>query len=136
MIVMRMRFLFVAIVLLSNSACMAPPLQVEAHPGSVVVNLTSLGEYPSAIARIELTDVETGAAIWEVERVAKVANLWKFSLVAGTNSLAPEGLPKDAYRVVKPINTEVFLLSKDRAYRVAVEGTNGRTAQASFSIRD
>jgi hypothetical protein len=132
---MILRLLLVCALSLSV-ACLAPPLQVETSSREAILDVRSMGEYPSSVRRIQLEVGATGEVVWAVESLERPRDLWKVSLTLGTNPVMPTGMPKGAFRVLVPRDGDTFTLLPNSQYRVLVEGSSGRTAQAKLVLSD
>jgi hypothetical protein len=99
------------------------PLQVDVRNDDVLVDTQLLGEYCSAVSKIQVTDAKTGVIVWEAMSVERegITPVWTFSLVAGENEL-PEGLA-NGFRTIVPEH-EPFILRPGRSYRIDVWGVN------------
>src|SRR5262245_8260534 len=54
-----------------------PPLDFDApHNGQVVVHIDVLGKQPPDIARIRVTDIATGATVWDVKPTTPTSECW------------------------------------------------------------
>jgi hypothetical protein len=68
-----------------------PPLDFDApHDGQVIAHIDVLGRVPPDIARIRVTEVATGATVWDVKPTTARSECWNrcwnLTLKAGSNS--------------------------------------------------
>ncbi len=134
---MHRSHLRVLIVPLLVAACgvVHPPVTVEHTQSGVTVHCESLGEYPSDIGRVEVTECASGQTVWRVEPSSgKVFQLHKFPLSAGVNS---GSLPLSWGRARTVIPSRgVFILTRGVEYQVAVCAPEGlkRCGRAIFKL--
>lgn len=107
-------------VLLLWSCGIAHPLVIVQKNtlGGVTVHAEFLGEYPSDVGVIEVTDLSTGHAVWRVKPVGDMFQIHSFDLRAGSNPSALE--PSwGRTRTTVPAKGD-FALSRGPYYRVSV----------------
>jgi hypothetical protein len=99
----------------------APPLRLVRTGTEITVDVQTLGEYPTAVNHIRLSDVNQSAVLWEVQGDAQIH---KFTLRMGEN---PASLWADhgLYRVVTPEGVERFVLRRGTTYRIELWGGKG-----------
>jgi hypothetical protein len=99
----------------------APPLRLVRTGTEITVDVQTLGEYPTAVNHIRLSDVNQSAVLWEVQGDAQIH---KFTLRMGEN---PASLCADhgVYRVVTPEGVERFVLRRGTTYRIELWGGKG-----------
>jgi hypothetical protein len=107
----------------------APPLAVSSRRGAVVVDLQTLGEYPTTVSRIRLIDLDAGAVVWEVLALNGTAQISGLTLRVGVNS-AHLKASYGNYRIVSPERGE-FILSATTKYRIEVWGSPAFWAKKS-----
>lgn len=118
-----MRPLLISLAALVFLACDLglPRLHIEHGPGSATVHLESLGEYPTSVGRLLLTDVQSGQTIWDARRSAGTPQLWKISFQAGENSAQPVGVVGGgSFDIAIPQEAPSFSLEPERKYRLTV----------------
>jgi hypothetical protein len=113
------------------SAC-APPLTISRDGGNVIVNVQTLGEYQTSVARIRLTDAG-GAVVWELKARNGAPQLHRIVLTPGANKAKIEDAEYGEYDVVAPKNAGTFVLKPGQVYTIEVWGESGRAAHASFT---
>src|SRR4029078_12766031 len=70
-------FAFEAAVIPGFLYSLGPPLDLDApRNGQVVVHIDVLGKQPPDIARIRVTDIATGAIVWDVKTTKQTRECW------------------------------------------------------------
>lgn len=105
--------------------CGRPPLRVSSEAGAVVIDMQTLGEYPSDVGRVRLTDPSTNQVIWEVEGRDE-PQLGRVRLQAGQNAAAIQDVRHGSYSVVIPSEGATFMLKPGVQYRLEVWGKDGK----------
>jgi hypothetical protein len=100
----------------------------------VTVDVQTLGEYQTSIARVRLTDVERQSVVWEVFARSRAPQLHEIVLSHGTNRVLPAEVGLGTYNVIVPEGTATFTLESGRNYRIEVWGKGGPPAVASFVL--
>jgi hypothetical protein len=104
--------------------CHRPPLRVTQHGSSITVDAQTLGEYPSDVARLRLTDASTNRVVWEVKGHDH-PQLGKLVLNVGENPVAVGDTRHGTYDVVKPIRKQTFTLAGGGRYVIEAWGRDG-----------
>ncbi len=112
-------------------------LRAEHLGNSVVIHVETLGEYPTSVGRIRLTEVSSSKTIWEIQRSAGTPQLWKFELRSGENPVIPTVVTGGgSFSVVAPIEAESFSLSIDSRYRLTVwNADESRSRTIEFELK-
>jgi hypothetical protein len=110
----------------------APPLRIVGSGTKLTADVSTLGEYPTTVAKIRLSNAESNAVVWEV-RADGVAQLHGLTLVAGQN---PARIAADygSYRVIIPSSSESFLLRESTEYRIEIWGGSGILTKKSAAF--
>jgi hypothetical protein len=108
----------------------APPLSILRDGSDVVVGMGSLGEYPTTVARMRLSEMNSGKVVWEVRSENSTTQLHGFRLSAGQNP-TDIGTYHGRYHVAVPERSGSFELRSGVKYRL--EAWGGKTI-ASRSI--
>lgn len=118
-----------------------PPLRVTPGENEVMVDVMTLGEYPTAIRKIRLMDADSSETIWELRADATVPKIWKFSLRKGenpgyaNNATILEDLKDKKYRVIIPEEAQTFRLEANKEYVIQVCGEGSwRCPKRIFTI--
>ena len=106
--------------------CGRPPLRVTMRPGAVVIDMQTLGEYPSDVARVRLTDVASNRVVWEVKGRDE-PQLGRVQLSVGENVAAISDVRHGSYDVLAPAGSGTFKLEAGKRYVVEVWGTDDAT---------
>jgi len=107
-----------------------PPLRLVRTGTEITVDVQTLGEYPTSVNHIRLSDANQSVVLWEVQGDAQIH---KFTLKMGEN---PALLDADhgAYRVVTPQGVERFILQRGRTYRIELWGGNSLLTKRSATF--
>lgn len=116
--------------------CDAPPLRVLHDNEKTRIDVSTLGEYPTTVSRVRLSD-SNGRAVWELRADHGVAQIHGVTLVRGQN---PSQIQSDygVYTVVTPQGSTTFVLTTGTRYKIEVwGGTSGLTkSSAVFGLSD
>jgi hypothetical protein len=108
-----------------------PAPDVRVLDGAVEIDVQFLGEYPSPVARIRLTEVSSGSLIWEVvQQGPQPAEMRRLVLAEGANLASPVVEGGERFDVVTP-SSEHFRLERGTRYRITLWGSRrsvGRSA--------
>ena len=101
----------------------APPLRVSVTENYAVVDVSTLGEYPTTIKRVRLSDLNKHKVVWEVDSGGSTVQIHGFRLANGAN---PVNVQCDygSFRVTQP-SAENFILHGNTNYRLEVWGSEG-----------
>lgn len=111
-----------------------PPLHVKHDAGAVELNVETLGEYPTTIRRVRLSDVATRAVLWEIKATDGTPQVHRIRLRLGPNGGTFDDADGGKYSVVVPSAAASFLLRPSTAYVVEVWGEGDRPSVATFQI--
>ena len=114
-----------------------PPLDFGApHDGEVVVHIDVLGKVPPDIARIRVTEVATGATVWDVKPATAQSECWNrcwnLTLRAGPNP-ASFAAGHQQFNASAPQDAS-FSLRRGTAYLFVVWDSKGRAAHERFTL--
>jgi hypothetical protein len=98
----------------------APPLRLVRSSRDIVVDVQTLGEYPTTVNRIRLSDLQS-TVVWEVVTQRGTPQIHDFALKLDDNPALLEAQYGD-YRVVTPNGADRFVLRKGVRYRIEVWG--------------
>jgi len=126
----RVLLLF-ALLLLAWGCLQGPPLRTEPTIGGVIIHFETLGEYPTTLRRITLTDAG-GAVVWEIRANSgcrqDAPQLWKLTLKEGENKASPDGCLYGTYDVLVPAGADSFVLRAGRPYTLRAWGRGERAS--------
>lgn len=122
------------VVLSCNLRSMKPPLKVRTTRTGAVIDVRTLGEYPSSVRRLRLSKLPAEEVVWELESEGRPPQLWEISLVIGRNPAQVEGALYGSYRVIKPTAVDFFELKGNQEYKVEVWGDGSRRALETFVL--
>jgi len=94
-----------------------PPIRISSNGDTVKVDVATLGEYPTTIARIRLED-QSDHILWEVDADGGSPQIHEITFKAGLNSSSAPDSTSGTYRVVIPKSADTFELQRGRAYRL------------------
>jgi len=99
----------------------APPLRLVRTGTEITVDVQTLGEYPTTVNRVRLSDVDHSTVVWEVVPLHGTAQLHDFTLKMGENAAWLDA-DHGSYRVVAPQGPQRFVHSGGTRYRIEVWG--------------
>lgn len=138
-VLMRMFLTVVMLVTAALCGCSRkPPIRVNNTNGGVVVDVQSLGEYPTNVKKVRLTRANTGEVVWELnanEDQGRVPQLARFPLYVGPNQAQINDVLYGTYEVVAPKNRDAFSLQRGVQYELTVWGESGRSNKATIYMR-
>lgn len=123
--------------LLGFSGCGSKPrLILTATPGHVIVDVQTLGEYPTTVRRIRLAD-GAGRTIWEIRSRRGTPQIHTLVFAVGTNSANLASPDSGEYEVITPTDASDFQLKSGTDYTVQVWGDSehGRLSEVSFRLQ-
>lgn len=106
-------------------ACGRPPLRVSTDGQSVLIDMQTLGEYPSDVERLRLTDATDKRVVWEVKGRGE-PQLGSIQLRVGENAVAISDVCHGTYDVLVPGGAGTFKLEAGKRYVVEVWGKDDR----------
>lgn len=119
----RCSWVVVVFALVVTSACDGrPPLRLHVSVRTVLIDVQTLGEYPTSVARLRLLDDQNNTVVWEIASNGSAPQLARFSLGIGDNPVQLPDVCSGTYRVVAP-DAPTFVLQAGRTYRIDVWGT-------------
>ena len=114
-----------------------PPLDFDApHNGQVVAHIDVLARFPPDIARIRVSEVATGATVWDVKpgtaRSECWNGCWNLTLRAGSN---PASFAAGHQQFTASVPQELsFSLTRGTAYLFEVWDSKGRVERDRFTL--
>ena len=132
-IICGIALLFVIVALMRWNA---PPLRTANDGSKLSVDVRTLGEYQTTIARIRLSDLTSGVVVWEL-RSNDTAQIRGFTLSDGENA-AQIHADYGSYRIIMPSGSSKFLLRKSTRYKLELWGGSTILSKqsTSFSFAD
>ena len=114
----------------------APPLKTISDGSKLSVDVRTLGEYQTTVARIRLSDLSKRAVVWEL-RSNDTAQIRGFLLTPGENA-AQIHADHGSYRIIVPSSSSTFLLRKGTRYMLELWGGSTILSKQSksFSFAD
>lgn len=110
----------------------APPLKTTSDGSKLSVDVRTLGEYQTTVARIRLSDLSKGAVVWELQS-NDTAQISGFILNAGENA-AQIHADHESYRIIRPSGSSTFLLRKGTRYMLELWGGSTILSKQSMSF--
>ena len=120
---------------ISVIGCNRPPLRVVQEGVFTIIDMQTLGEYPSDVIGMRIIDVSRSAVVWEV-RGRDVPQIGLVKLTVGENPTVPADVRHGTYEVVTPAGKETFTIAPGTHYVVEVwssETALGAKQTAQFS---
>jgi hypothetical protein len=111
-----------------------PPLRLKQADGKVYIDVQTLGEYQTTVARIRLTDGATDNVLWELQAAGGIPQIHGFALAGGRNSVVLRDVASGTYEVVVPIGRDFFELTTERKYRLQIWGSDLNEVPAETEI--
>jgi hypothetical protein len=99
----------------------APPLRIVQRGNDIVVDVQTLGEYPTTVNRIRLSDLNHSSVVWEIAAANGTPQIDRFMLKAAENPATLEA-NFGTYRIVAPTSGIGFLLRKGSKYKIELWG--------------
>jgi hypothetical protein len=100
-----------------------------------LIDVQTLGEYPTTVNRIRLTEVSSGRVVFEVLPKDRTPQITTFPLAAGENSADILDAQHGTYRTVIPSAGRTFSLRPGEEYKLAMWGTGWLSSIVSFKIQ-
>jgi hypothetical protein len=113
----------------------APTLRLVRSSRDIVVDVQTLGEYPTTVNRIRVSDLSQSTVVWEVVTQRGTPQIHDFALKLDNNPALLAAQYGD-YRVVAPNGADRFVLRKGVRYRIELWGgsTILTKSSATFSF--
>ena len=108
----------------------APPFRVNHEVDRVVVDVQTLGEYPTTIHEIRLVDLSNEAVVWQLRADSGTPQIHRITLSVGANA-AQIQTPTGSYRVVVPSTGARFVIRRVTRYRIEVWGAPSKFSRQS-----
>ena len=114
-----------------------PPLEFDApHDGQVIAHMDLMRGLPPDIARIRVSELATGATVWDVTpaRALRVCwnGCWNLTLSAGPN---PASFAAGRQKFTASVPTApIFVLARGTAYLFEVWDSQGRVQRHGFTL--
>lgn len=109
-----------------------PPLRITRNGLTLKVDVSTLGEYPTTVSRIRLSEARNHDVVWELSANG-IAQMHGFKLVVGQNPVRVD-TDYGSFRVVTPSGSNSFDLKKGAEYRIDVWGGSGSFTRKSSSF--
>ena len=128
------RFIGVVILLLIVTGCRSKPqLKVVTAVDSVVVDVQTLGEYPTTVTHVRLTEAN-GPTVWEIRAEQGTPQIHKLTFVPGMNVATLAHPDSGQYEVIVPKENS-FVLDPNKTYTVELWGASGQGKPAKSDFR-
>lgn len=130
------RLIAVSLVIL-NGCDIVPPLRITKTKSGVMIGVETLGEYPTTISRIKISEARSGVAVLELCSDSEPPpQIWNISLEEGENLVDSIDLPEpELYRVVVPSTSRGFTIKRNITYLVEVWGRGAGESPATGEFR-
>jgi hypothetical protein len=112
-----------------------PNLRLARSGDKIVVHVETLGEYPTFVKRIRLSDEDIGSTIFEALGTEKNSELYNITFSAGDNSIDLSVLGFDSYyRVLTPTAGKTFRVQPGKKYRLQMWGQSPHPSEATIEF--
>jgi len=112
-----------------------PYIGLQHQKNSVAIDVQTLGEYPTTVSHIRLTEVSSGKVVFEVVRDHGTPQLHTFTLAAGDNTTDLIDPQSGDYRIATPVTDKKFSLRFGEEYKLAIWGSGWLSNTVSFKIQ-
>jgi hypothetical protein len=114
-----------------------PPLKIDQSGNFAIVNVETLGEYPTTIGRVRITDDASGRVVLEDAAKRELldkagAQIYNFRLAVGENSTNVVEPESGTYEVIEPCGRNSFILQQGVKYRLRIWGDSWTYRETSF----
>jgi len=129
-------FLSAAMLICCLAGCSSgrPFITLEVSQNSVIAHVETLGEYPTTVSHIRLTERQSGTVVLELQCATSPCQIHKLTLKAGENKIQDVLPESDGYPITVPQKSTAFTLSRDTDYLLQMWGTASRPAQITIRI--
>jgi len=111
-----------------------PPVKLENSGSSVIVHVETLGEYPTTVRRVQISNATSGKVILELQAENGTPQIYNFRLSAGENSTRIADPEHGSYRVVEPSGKKTFTLEAGVRYRLSIWGNGWPSSEAEVKF--
>jgi hypothetical protein len=111
-----------------------PPLSLEVGRPSLTAHVERLGEYYCPVGRVQIREVRSGKIVYEAKAFDHVPVIFNFKLQPGRNPTDLFGDVSNDYRIVEPVKSSTFNLSRGVEYRLTVWGDWWTFRSATFTF--
>ena len=120
------KLLLLLVVLFVMTGCVGAPFEIKVKGRSAQVDVSTLGEYPTSVSRIRLSETDSHKVVWEIVAGKQVPQIWGLTLKVGAN---PAKLARifagREYRLVRPQKQPSFILRENVRYRLEMWNQGG-----------
>ena len=117
----RRRAVLLCMLMFTLACARRPTLVVSTQARSVVIDMQSLGEYPTDVCRMRLTDASSQRVVWEVKG-RNGPQIGRVEWNVGENPVAVYDTRHGDYDVVVPAGADRFTLEAGRRYVIEIWG--------------
>jgi len=110
------------------------PLRVKNSQDCVIVDVQTLGEYPTTVNRVRLIS-SVNETIWEIKSKSRVPQIWTLTFRPRSNSVDLAEPSQGEYAVVTPQNSKTFELKRQTDYQIQVWGENPESRPTAATLR-
>jgi hypothetical protein len=100
-----------------------PNIKVRQENAALMIDVQTLGEYPTTVSHIRLAERSSGNVVFELMPDGKVPQIRGFNLGLGDNPVDLVNADYGAYRVVTPRIGKTFVLMPGHEYELTIWGT-------------
>lgn len=119
--IMFLVFCVAVYVLLKSDNKLFVEIKMFQEKNAVTLSLKSLGEYPSTIDYVKISERQSGKILWEVAREkGKRGQFHTIEFKVGENNVYRDWDWKN-FKVLKPNNSKIFNIERGKTYDVQVD---------------
>jgi hypothetical protein len=112
-----------------------PYIKVTHDKSSVVIDVQTLGEYPTTVSHLRLKEVSSGNVVFELLPKDRVPQLTTFPLAVGNNSVDIVDAQFGTYGIAAPNIGSTFFLRPGADYDLSIWGTGWLPSTVRFRIQ-
>jgi hypothetical protein len=129
---MSARFLAMVVLMLFAGCRSKPPVKIVTADGSVVVDVQTLGEYPTTVTHVRLTEAN-GPTVWEIRAEQGTPQIHNLTFAPGANPVTLAHPDSGQYEIVVPKGSS-FILDPNKTYTVELWGASdqGKPVKSDF----
>lgn len=124
--------------------CGRPPLRIRRAGETFVIDVQTLGEYKTSVARVRLSRGRD--VVWEVKAHDRIPQLHTFQLRVGNNPSVPQecgggvttcegSRPSNGFAVIVPAKASSFTLEPGTKYLIEVWGGESWWSRVTATLR-
>lgn len=113
------------ICLIFSIGCSGPSMKISLHGDNAVIDVQTLGEYPTTVSKAKLSNKTTRQTIWEIETDSATPQIHQIVFRLGANPARMVYPTAGSYRVVIPASQASFRIEPNTEYIIQIWGEPG-----------